>query len=262
MAPLVTDFARHYATLLLDDGSSLDEVKRAFRSLSRMWHPDQYASEPAKYKEAAEKQRRINESYSALNKYLRSNGEISSTTNPSAGQPAPTPTSTPTQSFATNFSETRSESGGDPLRGRLQDELLMQGKKHQTGNGCEVSVEKAIGLYKQAARMGSAAACFRLGCIFMNGEAINQKLAADYFAQGANLGHVASMFNLALMHERGLGIKRDVKKAVEFYQHAASRGDKQASQKLEKLAMLRSEPKPSMGNAFAKSREAMTGTSL
>jgi len=249
----VTDFARHYANLLIEDGSSLEAVKSAFRSLSRMWHPDQYASEPEKYKESAEKQRRINESYSILSKELQRVGEIAK-----ASQPKPAPA----QDFAAGFNEPRSEGGGDPLRGRLQDELLMQGKKHQTGNGCEVSIEKAIGLYKQAARMGSSSACFRLGCIFMNGEAINHKLAADYFAQGANLGHVASMFNLALIHERGLGIKRDVKKAMEYYQHAADRGDKQARQKLEKLAMLRSEPKPSIGNSFAKSREAMTGTSL
>ncbi len=56
-------------------------------------------------------------------------------------------------------------------------------------------------------------------------EANNLKLAYDNFLKGSNEGHVYSQFNLALMYENGIGVKKNEKYALFWYNKAAIQGN-------------------------------------
>jgi TPR repeat protein len=56
-------------------------------------------------------------------------------------------------------------------------------------------------------------------------ESNNLKLAYEKFLKGSNEGHVYSQFNLALMYENGIGIKKNEKYALFWYNKAAMQGN-------------------------------------
>jgi TPR repeat protein len=55
-------------------------------------------------------------------------------------------------------------------------------------------------------------------------EANNLPLAYTEFLAAANEGHLDSQFNVALMHENGIGVEKDPKEAVVWYRKAALQG--------------------------------------
>lgn len=56
-------------------------------------------------------------------------------------------------------------------------------------------------------------------------EANNLQLAYEKFLKGSNEGHVFSQFNLALMYENGMGIPKNEKYALFWYNKAAIQGN-------------------------------------
>lgn len=56
-----------YEVLELKEGSSLEEIKQAYRNLARKYHPDQYDNNPLKDL-AEDKMRELNEAYEQLTK--------------------------------------------------------------------------------------------------------------------------------------------------------------------------------------------------
>src|SRR5436190_672059 len=57
---------RHFETLDLTPDASLDDVKRAYRDLAQVWHPDRYAHNPRLQSKAEQRLKAINEAYQAL----------------------------------------------------------------------------------------------------------------------------------------------------------------------------------------------------
>ena len=55
-------------------------------------------------------------------------------------------------------------------------------------------------------------------------EANNLPLAYSEFLTAAKEGHIDSQFNVALMHENGIGVDKDAKEAVVWYRKAALQG--------------------------------------
>ncbi len=55
-----------YRTLELDHGASLQDVRRAYRRLVRLYHPDRFANDPEKLRAATEVSRRLTEAYNGL----------------------------------------------------------------------------------------------------------------------------------------------------------------------------------------------------
>src|SRR5512146_3004473 len=55
-----------YNTLELEPGASLEEVKRAYRELAQVWHPDRFAGKPALQSRADAKLKEINVAYREL----------------------------------------------------------------------------------------------------------------------------------------------------------------------------------------------------
>jgi TPR repeat protein len=63
-------------------------------------------------------------------------------------------------------------------------------------------------------------------------QANNLPLAYDEFLAAAKEGHADSQFNVALMYERGIGVGKDEKEAVVWYDKAAAQGNAAAQYNL------------------------------
>lgn len=55
-----------YRTLDLAPGASEEDVRRAWRELTKVWHPDRFGEDPALRRRAEEKQKEINEAYETI----------------------------------------------------------------------------------------------------------------------------------------------------------------------------------------------------
>lgn len=60
----------HYATLGIEPGATMDEVKAAYRAKMREHHPDRFANDPAAEAEAQAEAQRINIAYQELTALL------------------------------------------------------------------------------------------------------------------------------------------------------------------------------------------------
>lgn len=77
------DMDGYYAALELRSGASLEEVKRAYRDMVKVWHPDRFSHDPRLQKRAQEKLKEINLAYQRLESFLQDRGHPS--------QPPPKP---------------------------------------------------------------------------------------------------------------------------------------------------------------------------
>jgi hypothetical protein len=55
-----------YALLDVSPGASEEEVKRAYRVMTKVWHPDRFANDAALREKAEQKLKQINEAYEAI----------------------------------------------------------------------------------------------------------------------------------------------------------------------------------------------------
>lgn len=60
-----------YRTLELEPGASYEEVRPAYRRLVAKYHPDRFASDPAKYEAATEVARKITLAHEGLKNHLK-----------------------------------------------------------------------------------------------------------------------------------------------------------------------------------------------
>ena len=60
----------HLNTLGLEHGASREDVKKAYRDLSKVWHPDRFAGDPALQRKAEEQLKAINDAYEQLGSYV------------------------------------------------------------------------------------------------------------------------------------------------------------------------------------------------
>jgi TPR repeat protein len=59
-------------------------------------------------------------------------------------------------------------------------------------------------------------------------EANNLPLAFEEFHESAQQGHADSQYNLGLMHEHGIGVRKDEQAAIVWYRKAAEQGNSNA----------------------------------
>lgn len=65
------DLRQHFQTLEIKPGASLEEVRKAYRDQSLIWHPDRFPSNnPRLQKKAEDKMKEINEAYDILKPHL------------------------------------------------------------------------------------------------------------------------------------------------------------------------------------------------
>lgn len=66
---MTTDPLAHLQTLGLEAGASREDVKKAYRDLSKVWHPDRFAEDPTLQRRAEEQLKAINDAYRHLESY-------------------------------------------------------------------------------------------------------------------------------------------------------------------------------------------------
>jgi preprotein translocase subunit Sec63 len=62
------DISHHYRILELEQGASPSEIKRAYRDLAMVWHPDRF-SDPRMQQKAEDRLKQINAAYEFLKSY-------------------------------------------------------------------------------------------------------------------------------------------------------------------------------------------------
>jgi curved DNA-binding protein CbpA len=66
---MTTDPLVHLRTLGLEAGASREAVKKAYRDLSKVWHPDRFAEDPSLQRKAEDQLKAINDAYQQLRSY-------------------------------------------------------------------------------------------------------------------------------------------------------------------------------------------------
>jgi hypothetical protein len=61
---------QHYALLRIPNGASLEQVKDAYRKLMRENHPDRFANDPARHRQATEVSQKLSRAYMELRRHL------------------------------------------------------------------------------------------------------------------------------------------------------------------------------------------------
>lgn len=82
---------RSYWVLGLDPGVSLDELKRTYKDLVKVWHPDRFTDDPRLQSKAQDRLKEINEAYEwLLVEAASASGQIPSAAAPPPGEPSAT----------------------------------------------------------------------------------------------------------------------------------------------------------------------------
>src|SRR5262245_26883982 len=69
-----------------DQGATFEQVKRAYKDLVRVWHPDRFAHDPRLQQKAEEKLKEIDEAYEQLHSFFSDlHNSRSSKSNPASG---------------------------------------------------------------------------------------------------------------------------------------------------------------------------------
>jgi TPR repeat protein len=90
------------------------------------------------------------------------------------------------------------------------------------GIGCTKDETKAASYYERAAALGNPVGCFYFGrWLTKTGE---HARAYGFYSQGAQRGHLPSMFRAGHSLARGKGVNADLRRAYEMLKAAAMRG--------------------------------------
>jgi TPR repeat protein len=86
---------------------------------------------------------------------------------------------------------------------------------------------EAIGLFTQAAASGNAAAMFRLGYMYSDGEGVTQdyQQARQWWEKGAATGSAAATYDLGTLYAHGHGVTQDYQQARQWFEKAAAAGE-------------------------------------
>ena len=107
----------------------------------------------------------------------------------------------------------------------LLEDLSKNSALEKCKNASSASMKSADDNYKQA-----------LDYYYGHRVQKNKITAAEYFKKAADMGHVKSMFNYAVMVHSGIDVpKGDIKLAISYYKSAADKGHEKAMFKLAKI---------------------------
>ncbi len=111
---------------------------------------------------------------------------------------------------------------------------------YMMGIGCKKEPLVAIKLLKQLSHDAPETKhlFFYLGYICQSGLGLskpNYPLAVKYYARGVEHDDARAMNNLAILYERGIGVKKNEQQALLYFREAASLGDKSAAVNMQRL---------------------------
>jgi TPR repeat protein len=120
---------------------------------------------------------------------------------------------------------------------------LELGERILQGKGVPADTAEGVRLMKMSADAGLSRAWYDLGVIYANamGVKLNMKKAIDYFHKGASAGNADCQCSLGLMYQAGEripgGVKADPAEARRWYRLAADQGHEEAIMHLGQLLL-------------------------
>ncbi len=88
------------------------------------------------------------------------------------------------------------------------------------------NMSKAVYWWKKAAAQNESTAFARLGDYYINKR---KYVAADYYKRGAKLGDANAQLGLARCYRDGVGVEKNLQKALQMYVKASDQGDTEAA---------------------------------
>ncbi|KAK8893187.1 hypothetical protein M9Y10_021602 [Tritrichomonas musculus] len=119
--------------------------------------------------------------------------------------------------------------------------MVKYGEMLADGRGGVRDIDEARRLFVHAIQNGYASAYVSLGQLNLNEEKDkdkNEKEATRLFKKAADAGNVRGLIQYAVSLEEGIGVKKDVVKALELYQEAIKKGSIIALTKAARLLLL------------------------
>jgi len=109
---------------------------------------------------------------------------------------------------------------------------------HHEGRGVEQNYATALTWYEAAAAQGVASAAYNAGYLYLQGLHVqrDRAKALALFDKSAACGFTLARYALGVMYENGLGVKQDKRTARKFYELAATDGDADAQEAVERLS--------------------------
>ena len=122
----------------------------------------------------------------------------------------------------------------DPSMGvQMLQELAEEGEAasiytlagcYMTGNGVSQDTQKGLELYQKASEMGMGEATYSIGAYYIN-ECQDMEKGIAYCEKAAEQGFALAASILAQIHEEGMGVEKDIEKAMVYFKRAAELGD-------------------------------------
>jgi len=114
------------------------------------------------------------------------------------------------------------------------EELYLQGKRYQDGDGVDVDYEQAYNYYQKAAELGNGDAYAGLGWLYEKGNFVecDHKQAYLYYQKAVELESGNGYAGLGYLYGNGFFVVKNEKKAFELYERGAKLGSARAMNNL------------------------------
>jgi TPR repeat protein len=204
--------------LELGPGANLEDVKRAYRELVKVWHPDRFTGDAVLQEKAQERIKRINAAYETLTVYLTMGQQNS----PIEGPEVPHTTQNTT-------------TGPELYR-------IALSKYHAR------DLSGAFQFFMQAAQMDDADAQYAVGFIYrqhqtrhlftLTTQVRNDREAFTWWTRAAERGNANAQYMLGISYLYAQGTTYHEGEARKWFERAASKGHKQAKERLKTMNSL------------------------
>jgi TPR repeat protein len=263
------DIRECYRILDLEPGASLEEIKRAYRELVKVWHPDRFRSDPKLQAKAGEKLKQINLAYERLCEEAQEasvspaddrpraeagagHDDQGRNATPDAGPVAPAPAASEVKwKFWTHLTMWASVvvavillAIAFAVSARRRESARHANSKTiaaEAGNKLEDGAEISGDELWQKAEGGEAGVGYKLGLINAAGKGGTRDLVTvrDYILKSAEQGYAEAQVSVGEMYEDGRGVPKNEAKALDWYLKAATQGDAGAQLKLSGWLLLK-----------------------
>jgi len=230
-----------YSILKLSTDSSWQEVKAAWRALSRRTHPDTKVPGSAAQKHAEEEQKELNRAYDHLKNYYKDRKRENRTGKKEDRTAKPYDGSAGT-GFGEFVRKTKERTAHSFSSEFLDNEYQRAINLEKSRDG-KPDLLEAAGIYRRIGLLGYTKAQFRLGLLHFDGDMKDLSQAAYWWALAAEGGHLSAQFNLGILYENGWGVNKNIAKAMHWFSCAANSGDPQARTILSNRAPVQSSTK-------------------
>lgn len=210
------DMFECFRLLDLKPNASHDEVRRAYRELVKVWHPDRFQNDLKLHSKAQEKMKEINLAYERIQEFLDTSPRSSEESTPQTDQWPP-------------HQEERVQ--GEES---VTEQFKKGAARYNAGD-----INGAVDWFLKAANRGMADAQFWVGKVYYHHRRFFPLMGHNHFKEcllwftkAAEQGHVEAQYMVGNFHHGGFGTSYSAKEAKKWYALAAKQGHTKAKQRL------------------------------